>query len=172
MKKIILMLFVFLNLFAGTAFACGCAGLADVSNEVIVSAIEKEFKASSIVFSGKVTASEYIPIIENSEGVKIRAEALIFKFAVDERWKGDIGDEIIFPTSTRRYSDGSGSGGSNCVYSSFEVGKKYLIYAVGSKDNLTAHVCGRTKLIENAEKDIEELNWLKKKNDSKQKEQK
>jgi hypothetical protein len=163
MKKIILMLFVSLNLFCGAAFACGCPGqLPDASDESIAQSIAKEVKDATIVFSGKVVSAQFVPIVENHNGVKIKAEALIYKFAVESSWKGDNKDEIIFPTSVRRYSDGTGSIGSNCVHSSFKVGEKYLVYAVGSMDKLKALVCGRTKLIQKAERDVKELLRLRK----------
>jgi hypothetical protein len=170
MKKFILMLFVSLNLFCGAAFACSCPGQsAEEDDQSIAESIAKEFKTATIVFSGKVVDARYVPIIENRAGVEIKAEALIFKFAIDTWWKGEIKDEIIFPSSDRRYADGTGSVGSNCLHSYFKVGEKYLVYAVGTLDKLEAHVCGRTMLVQKADRDIMELQKLKVEESNKQK---
>ncbi len=52
-----------------------------------------------------------------------------------------------------------GTTGSNCEYH-FEVGKRYLVYAVSSKGKLKAYVCSGTGQFEDAEKDIKELQRL------------
>lgn len=161
MKKIIFLSFSILIVLLFTqidAFACGCAGRV----EDITKAVTEDFNRASVVFSGKVVSSRFLPIIKKDvSGKEIKAENLVFKFAADSWWKGKSRDEIILDTSQFRYPGlGYGSIGSNCEYN-FEAGKKYLIYAVISKGKLIANQCSGTTRIENAEKDIKELQKLK-----------
>jgi hypothetical protein len=138
-------------------YACGCSGrTSDVSKEVI-----QDFNASSLVFSGKVVETKWIPIVKkNASGERIKAEVLTLKFAVDNWWKGKNKKEVIWQTSSIRYPDlNSGETGSNCEFS-FLLGRKYLVYAANLNGNLTADVCGGTTRIENAESDIKELQKL------------
>jgi hypothetical protein len=184
LKNIILVSLSIVALFVLTqvnTLACSCptvgsmyptTGIEGSDSDFIATQIAEEFKTATAVFTAEVVSAEYVPIVENRQGVEIKAEALIFKFAVKTLWKGNIEDEIIMPTSVRRYSDGTGSSGSNCVHTNFKVGEIYLLYTVGSIDKLQANVCGTTKLIEKAETDIKELQKLKLEKDSKQKDTK
>jgi viroplasmin and RNaseH domain-containing protein len=140
------------------AVACGCpARSKDITKEVA-----EEFNKSSLVFSGKVVEAKWIPITEeNASGSRIKAEVLTLKFAVDNWWKGKNKKEVIWQTSSIRYPDlNSGETGSNCEFS-FDLGRKYLVYASSIKGRLVASVCGGTTQIENAENDIKELQKLK-----------
>jgi hypothetical protein len=152
MKKFSLMLFIFFNLLSSSALACGCIGQTDLAEEL---------ETSTLVFSGKVIAEKFVPVVENIRGVEIKADALIYKFAVDKWWKGNNAAEVIFPVAVRKYADGTGYLGSNCVHISFKVGERYLVYAIGEKDKLQALVCGRTKPIQKAEEDIKQLEKLR-----------
>ncbi len=139
------------------AFACGCpARSKDITKEVA-----EEFNKSSLVFSGKVVEAKWIPITEeNASGSRIKAEVLTLKFAVDNWWKGKTKNQVIWRTSSIRYPDlNEGRTGSNCEFS-FDLGRKYLVYAANLNGNLTADVCGGTTRIENAESDIKELQKL------------
>ncbi|MCA1625248.1 MAG: hypothetical protein LC768_03235 [Acidobacteria bacterium] len=160
MKKIGLLSFVIaLMLLAHiNVWACGCQG----RDEDITKAVILDFNKASIIFSGKIAAAEWIPIVEkNASGKEIKAEALLLKFAVDSWWKGKTKDEVIWHTTDIRYPDsGELKLGSNCEYG-FELGKKYLVYAVDLKGKLIAGACSGTTRIENAEKDIKELQKLK-----------
>jgi hypothetical protein len=139
-------------------FACGCPA----RSEDIKKAVNEEFNKSSLVFSGKVVESKWIPITEkNYIDKKIKAEVLVLKFAVNEWWKGKTKNQVIWRTSNIRFPDmNSGMGGSNCEFS-FDLGRNYLVYASSIKGKLTASVCGGTTRIENAESDIKELRKLK-----------
>ena len=139
-------------------FACGCPGSKDTD---ITMAVTQHFGNASIVFSGKVIAKEFVPIIKKDpSGKTIKAENLVYKFLVGDWWKGKSKDEITLNTSHFRYPD-LGYGENSGCESSFEVGKEYLVYAVGSKGKFIAHECSGTTRIENAEKDIQELQKLK-----------
>jgi len=153
MKKIVLLSVTLLLIMLAqvNVWACGCPGRV----ENITKAVTQDFNQASIVFSGNVAAAEWMPMIEkNSLGQKIKAETLVLKFAVDSWWKGKTKDEVVWHTTQIRYPDlGEGKMGFNCEYG-FEVGKKYLVYAINFEGELKALVCGGTKRIEDAEKDI------------------
>jgi hypothetical protein len=94
MKKIVLLsvILVLIVLAQGDVWACGCPGRV----EDITKAVAKDFNQSSMVFSGSVSAAEWIPTIEkNSSGQKIKAETLVLKFVVDSWWKGKTKDEVL-----------------------------------------------------------------------------
>ena len=142
--------------------ACGCPGSKDTD---ITMAVTQHFGNASIVFSGEVIAKEFVPIIkEDTSGKAIKAENLVYKFLVGGWWKGKFKDEITLNTSHFRYPDLGYGENSGCEYS-FEVGEKYLVYAVGSKGKFIAHSCSGTTRIENAEKDIQQLQKLKAENE-------
>jgi len=139
-------------------FACGCPR---GSNEDITMVVTQHFSNASIVFSGKVITKEFVPIIKkDASGKEIKAENLVYKFIVDSWWKGKSKNGIILNTSHFRYPDIGYGQNSDCD-SSFEVGKKYLVYAVSSKGKFIAHSCSGTTRIENAEKHIQELQKFK-----------
>ncbi len=138
--------------------ACGCPGSKDTD---ITMAVTQHFGSASIVFSGKVIAKEFIEIIKkDASGKRVKAENLVYRFIIDNWWKGKSKGEITLNTSHFRYPDLGYGQNSGCEFS-FEVGKKYLVYAVGSRGKFTAHECSGTTRIENAEKDIQELQKLK-----------
>jgi hypothetical protein len=77
-------------------FACGCPGSKDTD---ITMAVTQHFGNASIVFSGKVIAKEFVPIIkEDTSGKTIKAENLVYKFLVGGWWKGKSKDEITLNT--------------------------------------------------------------------------
>ena len=133
------------------ALACGCAARSgDITKDV-----NRDFDQAAIVFSGKVVFAKFVPI---SEGIGA-TETLIIKFAVNNWWKGKPIGEVTLSTAQFRYP-GIGGSGEGCEYS-FEAGKKYLVYAVNRKGKLRAFDCSGTTRIENAERDIKELQKLK-----------
>ncbi len=139
------------------ALACGCAGRV----EDISKAVNQDFSRAAVVFSGKVISAKFLPIIKkDTSGNNIKAENLVIKFAVDSWWKGKSKNEITLNTTQFRYPDLSYGIGSGCEYA-FEIGKRYLVYAVNSKGQLTADECSGTTTIERAKKDIQELQKLK-----------
>jgi hypothetical protein len=138
--------------------ACGCPA----RGKDIRKAVIEEYNESLLVFSGKVAEAKWIPITEkNASGKRIKAEVLTLKFTVDNWWKGKTKNQVIWRTSTIRYPDlNLGMSGSNCEFS-FDLGRKYLVYASSIKGKLVAFVCGGTTRIENAHNDIQELQKLK-----------
>ena len=47
-----------------------------------------------------------------------------------------------------------------CAYSSFEIGKNYLVYADLFENQLQVHECSRTQVLNKAERDVKELEEL------------
>jgi hypothetical protein len=90
----------------------------------------KELQRVDAVFSGEVS--------------NVNREKIEFK--VEKIWKGP---------RTKRISVKHGNEQSDCTYV-FAVGKKYLVYAYGKKIYST-HVCTRTKELDKASYDLNEL---------------
>jgi hypothetical protein len=122
MKKniyILLALAVILIASAENSFACSCV----VKDEPLEKQIQNAFADSGAVFSGVVMAVE--PAGEYAYSVTIKTASV---------WKGEVMKE--FTVTTARQS-------AMCGYN-FEVGKKYLVYANQSGDELMVNNCSRT----------------------------
>jgi hypothetical protein len=114
--------------------------------EKLASAVAKELTHSFIVFSGEA-------IERNKSGLKFRVERV---------WKGNATNEIIF--SSNIYADRGPDGREVFIDSCallFEVGKKYLVYADREGNELFVSKCSRAKLLESAQRDLNELNRLR-----------
>lgn len=126
MKKylyISLALFMFLFASAEKSFACSCVAL----NEPVKKQIQNALTGSDAVFSGEV--------IEIKESLTDKNNVLV-KFKMVKLWKGESQTEITITTA---------KDSAMCGYN-FEVGKKYLVYASGLKENLSVNNCSRTSL--------------------------
>ncbi len=142
MKKAIyisLALALFLLASAERSFACSCVA----SLEPEKKQIQNAFNGSTAIFSGEV--------FEISESSADKSSLLV-KFKVAKSWKGELKNEIIITTNKES---------SMCGYS-FEVGKKYLVYANGLKNELFVDNCSRTTNISN-KGDVKYLTKLKRK---------
>lgn len=122
---------------AANSFACSCPDDPDLTTE---QKIEFGYKKAFLVFSGKVV--EVKPNPSNKY-------QLIIKLETDKFWKGVSSKEIILSTAI----NGAGCGVL------FEIGKKYLVYADQINGEISAHLCTRTKPLEN-NKDIKFLDKL------------
>ena len=110
-------------------------------------AIAKELRQSAVVFSGEA-------VERNASGLRFRVERV---------WKGKAADEIVFsPRMDAGYSsdDGREFFIDSCALL-FEVGKSYLVYAHHVGDELFVSKCSRTRFLEDAERDINELDRLR-----------
>ncbi len=142
MKKYIyisLALAMFLFASAERSFACGCK----VTLEPKKKQIQDAFTDSGAIFSGEVVEVSESPADENS---------LLVKFKIAQSWKGESKREITITTAKES---------SMCGYG-FEVGKKYLVYANGLKNDLFVENCSRTTHISN-QGDVKYLTRLKRK---------
>ncbi len=139
MKKVKFILFVFSLLLLASAeysFACTCV----VSNRPLNAQVKEAFNNSTVIFSGEVIS--ITPKSEYEVTVKIK---------VEKSWKGTFSKEVAITTNKNSAMCGYG----------FEVGKTYLVYAYGAKDDLSTTNCSRIKLFSNKE-DIKYLDKLKK----------
>ncbi len=139
MKKVIfitLLSFMFLFASAADSFACSCR----YSPEPVKKQVKDAYTDSSAVFSGEVLE------ITSKDEWNVTVRIKVGKF-----WKGEFSQEIIINTNKES---------SMCGYA-FEVGKKYLVYAYGAKDDLSTTNCSRTTGLSDT-KDIKFLGRLKK----------
>ena len=129
MKKAIyisLALTLFLLASAEKAFACSCLR----SLEPEKKQVQQAFTDSTAIFSGEV-----LEISEDSAD----QNSLLVKFKVAKLWKGELNREVTITTA---------KDSAMCGYT-FEIGKKYLVYANGLKDSLMVSNCSRTKIMSN-----------------------
>lgn len=142
MKKALCISFaltVFLFFAAGKSFACSCQASPDPLKKQIRGALSY----SQAVFSGEV--------IEIKEST-IDKYSVLVKFKVTQIWKGNFGQEITITTP---------KDSAMCGYN-FETGRKYLVYANGSKENLLTTNCSRTSTF-SSKGDAKYLDRLKRK---------
>ncbi len=112
------------------AFACSC---------MVPSAPLVALEASDFVFSGVV--KNITPI--NSE----YGRTLLIRMDVLTRWKGDFSKAIVVETA-----DNSAA----CGFP-FQRGKSYLVYGHVYENMPQTNICTRTRLLENADEDIADL---------------
>jgi hypothetical protein len=133
------------------------------------STFSEAYKEAPAVFRGKFIGEEYRKGIVNESiemtfpmGEQRREyEILVYKFQVDEWWKGGLQKEIILVTDRARFSDG-GTSVSDCD-SGFTKGRRYLIYAYyDEKNNLQTGACTRTARLSRAKNDLRLLGKGKK----------
>ncbi len=137
MKKSIyisLALALFVVASAEKSFACSCAA----SLEPEKKQVQQAFMNSRAIFSGEV-----LEINESSAD----KNSLLVKFKVAKLWKGELKNEISITTNKES---------SMCGYG-FEIGKKYLVYANGLKNDLFVENCSRTTNMSN-KGDVKYLN--------------
>ena len=144
MKTIALILFISLLYIhtpnqPSSSSVCGCPGEPSTTDEERRAAAVREFTRASAVFSGEV----------------VEFDMLKTKVKVDRLWKGEKTEEINMVTGAIKIGDDY-YGLSSCDYH-FKVGKKYLIYAYETALGLKTHACSRTRPIEYAEQEMEEL---------------
>lgn len=137
------------------AFACVC--MVQPNNEKdLRKAIIHDFNYSSLVFSGKMIAREFIPtIIKDHLGKEVKAENLVYRLSVEKLYKGVAGSEVILYTDVYKYGDTSQT--TSCNFT-LKVGEQYLVYAIPNQEGkLQKRGCSRTNLIKKAKMDIKEI---------------
>lgn len=98
--------------------------------------VKDALKRSTAVFSGEV--------LETKSGVNF----LQARFRVERSWKGVEADEVLVIT------DGSAESPH------YRVGEKYLVFAGIRDGKLFTGLCSRTKKIEYAQRDLQQLRTL------------
>jgi hypothetical protein len=137
------------------ANACQCRHDPEETNtpQKFRKVVAQTFRESSLVFSGTL----------------VERDDKHLKFEVKQIWKGKDQAEIVFTPAN--YFDliyGSPEfSNDSCAYD-FKVGESYLVYVTMERDNFMktdkflVSKCGRTQVLKDATKDIEELNLLRK----------
>jgi hypothetical protein len=145
MKQVIIVSLTFLAVLLSTkgASACSCLRPPINTEENLMRETATSLREADAVFSGET----------------IEMDGLILKFKVERLWKGDFKDEVSMSTGAIRSGDGFLLS-SMCDYK-FELGRKYLVFAHGSKDKLKASKCSRTGILDERGKFTNELDRLK-----------
>jgi hypothetical protein len=160
MKKIALLSVVLVLMFLthNNALACVCS-MGATNDKELKQAVIEEFNYVPLVFSGKVIAAEYIPVIKKDYlGKQVNAENLVYRLSVDKVYKGEAVSEVILVTDVFRY--GTISETTSCDFN-YRGGEQYLVYAtLDLNGKFRRNGCGRTDLIKNAKKDIKVLQKL------------
>ena len=142
MKNIItLALFVLTSLiFANPepVSACSCVAPSSPSGEL---------GKSEAVFVGTVTNIEAKNKVSDKLGLGSSADLMLVTISVSKAWKGI--DQKNITVTTAKSS-------ASCGFS-FEKGKEYIVYANSREEGLHVSLCSRTSLVENAQKDLQEL---------------
>ena len=138
MRQVMLQLFgvvVCLALSAGVSVACTCMHMRGDPDAA--------FKTASTVFSGKV-----LKITEGKSSMPASGvRELVVKFRVEKSWKLIRKDEVIVVTLNT----------SNLCGFPFEIGERYLVYAVGGGSKFMTDICSRTTQAPGAKEDLDYL---------------
>lgn len=132
--------------YAGTAYACSCAG---------TSSVGEEFRASDAVFSGEMIRGGLEDPSPN-DGAMYGGVA----FRVDESWKGVSGESAVVYGQDAVYygklEEGKMYMASSCAFP-FEKGEGYLVYANRYEDGFRVEPCSGTELLADAGEDLAAL---------------
>lgn len=150
--------FAFLLAAAGNPALAMCLGFSPQPGETdpLKATVKWARALSSAVFTGTVTAMDYVPAHDRFAG---KGERLVVRMAPDRWWKGDASREVTLLTSEFRTPDGLRSMEAHDYH--FELGRMYLVYAHGDGDAMATSICARTKPIDAAAADIDKLDALK-----------
>lgn len=128
--------FVLLPQLAARAVACSCFPIPSPYKSV---------EGSRAVFVGKVLGEREAATSEGSDGRTYTVRDRVFRFAVEEAFKGKLGKEVEV---------NAGSADSMCTVG-FDVGETYIVYAFGeSEAALRSSMCSRTKRLAGAESEV------------------
>jgi len=136
MRKIILLLFIVGSLLVvNTAIvnACSCVQPAPP---------KESLEQSTAVFAGKVIDID-VPsgiIVSSADPVKVT-------FEVSKIWKGPDYETLVLTTARD---------GASCGYG-FKENEEYIVYAYGEENKLSTGICSRTRLLANAQEDLQDL---------------
>lgn len=145
MKRSVFLLFALsaFLFYAESASACQCVAPSIDTEDDFRAAVAASLDRADAVFSGEV----------------IEVDRFTIKFSVRETWKGDFRYVITLVTGT--FIDSSGLFVSSRCGKQFEVGKSYLVFAVGPEISLQAERCSWTGILEDSGRVVDELDRLK-----------
>jgi hypothetical protein len=152
--RLIFFTVIFWLLGVPAAFGCVCEPPASVTEEL---------NAARAVFAGKLVAAEYRKglvdetrrMMEEMDGRRVEYEVLVLRFQVERWWKGEPVAEVLVRTNQTRDAEGATTV-SDCDYP-FKAGERYLVYAHGAENELSASACSRTATLQKAGKDLKTL---------------
>jgi hypothetical protein len=124
-------------------------------NESLSERVKRELTNATAVFSGKVIAEEYRPVVPPTAEAPEGSMVLVSKILVDRRWKGDGKEVAEMYTSITKLQNGLTQTYAEDFH--FEKAKSYLVYAFGQPDRLNTDVCKLTRKIEDAADQLREL---------------
>ncbi len=124
-------------------------------NESLSERVKRELTNATAVFSGKVIAEEYRPVVPPTAETPEGSEVLVITIMVDRWWKGDGKAEAEMYTSITKLPNGLRQMYAEDFH--FEIGKSYLVYAYGQPDRLNTDVCKLTRKIEDAADQLREI---------------
>jgi hypothetical protein len=107
------------------------------------------------VFIGTPKEVSWVELEDKIENSILKYRKPVFNFSVDQAFRGVNGPQISVMT---------GQGGGDCGYG-FKIGERYLVYAYRDgqgKEMLSTSICTRTRLIRNADEDLEYIQGLSK----------
>lgn len=135
MRKIFLLFIIVSLLFVNTVIvsACSCAQ---------PSSPKESIGQSTAVFAGKVVDIDVPSGIVTSSGDSVKVT-----FEVSEIWKGSDYKTLVITTARDS---------ATCGYD-FKKNEEYIVYAYGEENKLSTDICSRTKLLTNAQEDLQEL---------------
>lgn len=145
MKKVTFLLFLLISflLTPEKLWACQCVAPVLETEDDFRLSVSTFLNRADAVFAGEVTEMDRFTI----------------KFKALDVWKGDLKEEITLLTGAYIGLDGT-IVSSRCG-PQFEVGKSYLVFARGSKDELQAERCAWTGLLSDAERVVSELDAIR-----------
>jgi len=132
--------------FSDTAFACTCR-----QPHLPCEA----YGQAEAIFIGTVKELSWIEEEEKIDDLIIKRQRLVFRFSVDQAFRGVNGAQVPIIT---------GLGGGDCGYS-FKIGEQYLVYAsrdYRKKEMFSTSICTRTRPVRNADEDLEYIRGLSK----------
>ncbi|MEK6855322.1 MAG: hypothetical protein AABX73_03820 [Nanoarchaeota archaeon] len=112
----------------------GLIGIASACSCVIPEPPKESMESSTAVFKGEV----------------VRIEGEKVNLVISKIYKGDLGTQVNITTPTDS---------AMCGFN-FVKNKEYLVYTSGNLSDLSTNICTRTKLLSEADEDIEELDNL------------
>lgn len=131
MILILLISLMMLLIPANPTYACSCASLPSVNENLAM---------KTAVFAGKV-----VSIKNNSFSLfKSSADPVQVTLEVSEVWKGPAQQKIVITTA---------ESSASCGYN-FDLNSEYLVYASGENNQLSTGLCEGTKLLSSAASDL------------------
>jgi hypothetical protein len=124
---------------------CDCIGqTAEIRGSRYSNAVE-DLNHSEVVFVGQVIETREVPKLPNSNSDGTKSFELKVRLKVQRAWKRAVDEYVTLRTNVDDCSIG------------FEVGARYLVYAVADGDSLRTWYCSRTRLVARAQKDLDEF---------------